>query len=315
MFNRSKYRWSGLLLLSATAGFAQSNGPISANLPQGGSLKLRAASANAASYQWIKDGTAIPNATAPDYIVFSAGSYTVVSFNAQGCASDISVPVIITGNSNPTLTADVMIRKQSELRAVTVNDAFEYVIQVKNNGTGSASGVRVTDVLPEELTFEQLGTPMTGFANYNQGSKTILWEILKLENGQSADLKIKVRAIKAGVIRNTATVIANESDPDLMNNTSTDNKQVTGIVIPNVFTPNGDGTNDTFVIPGLEVYNANELSVLNRWGGTVFNKKGYQNDWDGDDLNEGTYFYLLRVQNASGTWDVFKGYITILRGK
>lgn len=315
MFNRSKYGWSGLLLLSATAGFAQSNAPISANLPPGGSLKLKAASANALSYQWIKDGTAIPDATGAEYTVFTAGSYTVVSFNAQGCASDISAPVIITGNNNPVLSADVMISKQSETRAVTVNDAFEYTIRVQNNGAGTANHVRVTDVLPEELSFEQLSTPMLGFANYNQGSRTILWEILKLDNGQSADLKIKVKAIKAGIIRNTATILADESDPDLVNNSSTDNKQVTGIVIPNVFTPNGDGTNDTFVIPGLEVYNANELSVLNRWGGTVFNKKNYQNDWDGDQLNEGTYFYLLRVQNASGRWDIFKGYITILRGK
>lgn len=306
---------SGLLLLSATAGFAQSGAPQTVTVPQGSSVKLRASSVNAATFQWIKDGTAITGATAADYQVLIAGTYTVVSFNTQGCASDISPPVTVNIGPSAVLTADLMINKNSELRAVSINDTFEYLIQLKNNGADAATNIKVSDVLPDELKFEQLLTPLQGFANYNYGSKTVLWEISRLENGASAELKIKVKALNAGIIKNTATVTANETDPDQRNNSATDRKSIAGIIIPNVFTPNADGLNDTFEIPGLELYEANELTILNRWGGTVYNKKSYKNDWDAPGLNEGTYFYLLKVKAAGNKWEIYKGYVTILRNK
>lgn len=87
------------------------------------------------------------------------------------------------------------------------------------------------------------------------------------------------------------------------------------INIPNLFTPNGDGTNDVFEIRGLNQYGDNELSIVNRWGNEVFRQKNYQNTWGGEGLNEGTYYYLLRVKpkGGNGDWQVFKGYITLIR--
>lgn len=315
MFNRKQGFVTSLLLLSATAGFAQSNGSQTVNIPQGSSVKLQASSVNAKTYQWIKDGTAITGATSAEYTVLIPGSYNVVSFNAEGCASDISDDVIVNIGPPTGLTADLEIKKNSDLRSVTINETFEYLIKVKNNGTGNATMIKVQDVLPPELSFEQLVIPRLGLANYNPGSKTVLWEITKLDNGETADLKIRVKAIAAGVIRNTATITANETDPDQKNNSSTDSKSIAGIIIPNVFTPNGDGTNDTFEIPGLELYEANEFTVVNRWGGTVYDVKGYKNDWAATGLNEGTYFYLLKVKTAANKWEIYKGYVTVLRNK
>ncbi|NQX37980.1 conserved repeat domain-containing protein/gliding motility-associated C-terminal domain-containing protein [Pedobacter steynii] len=315
MSYRRKSFVSGMLLLSATACFAQSSGSATANIPNGSSLKLRANSVSAVSYQWIKDELTIPGATQEEYQAFVPGTYTVISFNAEGCASDISPPLVLTADPVGPVSADVMIKKQSESKGVSINNTFEYTIQVKNNGAGAANMIKVHDVLPNELSLEDLGRPTLGFANYNQGSKTIVWEIVKLENGQTADLRIKVKALNPGMISNTATVTANEQDPNMSNNSSTDLKSVTNITIPNVFTPNGDGLNDTFTIPGLEFFEANELTMFNRWGSTVFDKKGYKNDWDGGQLNEGTYFYLLKIKSASNKWEVYKGFITIIRGK
>jgi len=86
------------------------------------------------------------------------------------------------------------------------------------------------------------------------------------------------------------------------------------IKIPNLFTPNGDGINDAFEIIGLNQYQTNELQIINRWGNEVFHAKGYQNNWTGEGLNEGTYYYLLRVKKAgSDELEVFKGYITLIR--
>ncbi|MEJ6981516.1 Ig-like domain-containing protein [Pedobacter sp. P351] len=85
------------------------------------------------------------------------------------------------------------------------------------------------------------------------------------------------------------------------------------LVIPNIFTPNGDGVNETFEIRGLNIYPENEISIINRWGNTIYEKKNYENTWEGNGLDEGTYFYILKVRNAGGTWKVYKGYVTLLR--
>ncbi|WP_316736794.1 Calx-beta domain-containing protein [Pedobacter aquatilis] len=87
-----------------------------------------------------------------------------------------------------------------------------------------------------------------------------------------------------------------------------------GLTIPNLFTPNGDGENDTFEIIGLDQYRDNELQIINRWGNEVFRAKGYQNNWTGEGLNEGTYYYLLRIKNPqTNQTEVLKGYITLIR--
>nr|WP_233166914.1 gliding motility-associated C-terminal domain-containing protein [Pedobacter sp. ASV2] len=86
------------------------------------------------------------------------------------------------------------------------------------------------------------------------------------------------------------------------------------LFIPNLYTPNGDGNNDTFEIKGLELFAENDLMIVNRWGNQVYKSDNYRNDWTGDGLNEGTYYYVLRVKEASGSeWQVFKGYITLIR--
>lgn len=85
------------------------------------------------------------------------------------------------------------------------------------------------------------------------------------------------------------------------------------IIIPNVFTPNGDGYNDFFKIKDLEYYISNELSVFNRYGKKVYSTNNYQSDWDGGNLKDGVYFYVLRARGYFGT-DVFKGSVTIMRG-
>ncbi len=303
-----------MLLLCATICFAQSSSPQTINLPQGASLKLRANSVNASSYQWFKDNQLMSGAIGEELIVSLAGTYTVISYNTDGCTSNKSPAIIVITQSSPTvLRADMMISKTSENRALTLNELFDYTIIVKNNGTDKATHIKVTDELPPEVEFRQLTTSAGSNATYSSANRTVLWEIDALENGESAKLKIKTKALKAGLIRNTAKVLADQMDPNIENNVSTTKTAVEGIIIPNVFTPNGDGKNDTFEIPGIELFE-NEITILNRWGGTVFFKKGYQNEWTGRKLNEGTYFYLLKLK-IGDKWEVYKGYVTLLRSK
>jgi gliding motility-associated-like protein len=84
--------------------------------------------------------------------------------------------------------------------------------------------------------------------------------------------------------------------------------------IPNLFTPNGDGINDVFEIRGLDQFAQNEITIVNRWGNEVYRQTNYKNDWAGDRLNEGTYYYVLHVKRTlKDDWQVFKGYTTLLR--
>ncbi|WP_039867502.1 T9SS C-terminal target domain-containing protein [Pedobacter sp. BAL39] len=88
-----------------------------------------------------------------------------------------------------------------------------------------------------------------------------------------------------GLPSNTATVTVTVAPPDLD--------------IPNTFTPNGDGKNDTFQIKGRENYDTIELAIFNRWGDEVYRNKNYKDEWDGAGLNEGTYFYVIKLKKGS----------------
>jgi gliding motility-associated-like protein len=81
----------------------------------------------------------------------------------------------------------------------------------------------------------------------------------------------------------------------------------TNLFVPNIFTPNGDGFNDTFFIRNLPA-EAN-LEITNRWGKSVFQAAAYQNDWDANGISEGLYFYRLSFGGQAVT-----GWVEILRG-
>jgi len=85
------------------------------------------------------------------------------------------------------------------------------------------------------------------------------------------------------------------------------------LVVHNAFSPNSDGVNDNFVIENIELYPNNDLQIFNRWGTQVLNIKGYKNDWNGNwngnNLPDGTYFYILNDGEGNKT----TGYIELKR--
>lgn len=84
------------------------------------------------------------------------------------------------------------------------------------------------------------------------------------------------------------------------------------ITVPNVITPNQDGMNNTFFIAGLEKYNNVKLRIYDRWGSEVYGSDNYRNNWaPGDDVTDGTYFYLLELPFGSIT--KYNGSLTIVR--
>lgn len=92
---------------------------------------------------------------------------------------------------------------------------------------------------------------------------------------------------------------------------------VTGLDVPNTFSPNEDGINDTWVIEGIENYPNNLIRIYSRWGQPVFQESRYtsENAWDGminsGKASEGVYFYVIYLRNESD--EILKGSITLIR--
>lgn len=92
------------------------------------------------------------------------------------------------------------------------------------------------------------------------------------------------------------------------------------IVVHNAITPNGDMQNDYLTIDGIQYYPNNQLYVFDKWGDIVYQKKGYNNQWNaistkGDPLPDGTYYYVLKLneQNKAGGKNEYTGFLMIKR--
>lgn len=96
------------------------------------------------------------------------------------------------------------------------------------------------------------------------------------------------------------------------------------VFIPNIFSPNSDGTNDLFtVFGGIAVAQINTMQVFNRWGAQVYEvSTNYfplnpEFAWDGTHkgkpLAQGVYVYYIEIEFVDGTTDTYRGDVTIVR--
>ncbi|MDN3582608.1 gliding motility-associated C-terminal domain-containing protein [Mucilaginibacter flavus] len=86
------------------------------------------------------------------------------------------------------------------------------------------------------------------------------------------------------------------------------------ITVPDAFSPNGDGQNDTWIIKNLENYPNNTVDIYNRYGEKVYSSIGYSVPWNGRykgvDLPFGTYYYIINPKNGR---KIISGNVTIIR--
>jgi gliding motility-associated-like protein len=87
--------------------------------------------------------------------------------------------------------------------------------------------------------------------------------------------------------------------------------------VPNVFTPNGDGTNDLFSIKSTGVKSA-EGYIYNRWGQLLYSWDVLKISWDGkasngEDCPDGTYYYLIKLIDKKDKEHLAPGYLLIAR--
>jgi gliding motility-associated-like protein len=91
-------------------------------------------------------------------------------------------------------------------------------------------------------------------------------------------------------------------------------KVLKGPEIPNIFSPNGDGVHDTWLINYLDSYPGCTVQVFNRYGQQIFKSVGYATPWDGKingkPVPVGTYYYIVDPKNGR---KIMSGYVDIIQ--
>ena len=218
-------------------------------------------------------------------------------------------------NDTATVTTTVidpkiaLVKQATETKFTKTGDLINYKFTVVNLGDAVLSDVKITDALLADSA-----TYTSGDTNGNG----------KLDVGESwvySGYHVVTSAEEdSGFVSNTAIVTAidplEEQIKDISGITVSDDeptivkKIVNEFFIPNVFTPNGDGINDYFEIVGLDAYSGAKLRVFNRWGNEVYYNAKYNNNWNGDGLNGGTYYYMLELEKGGKT-SSYKGWVLV----
>ena len=136
---------------------------------------------------------------------------------ATGALTDVGDEVAIGGLSaiefdrgviTPPNKADLSLTKVADNNEAIPGDAIEFTITVSNGGPDSATGVEVTDLLPDD--YDYVSDDSGG--DYN--SATGVWTVGTLTNGASAILKINVTAMCGDTLNIAEVTASNEFDPD-----------------------------------------------------------------------------------------------------
>ena len=226
-----------------------------------------------------------------------AGVVAFRSFNpttgvVEKLSNTVEIPVLFSSILEVTKVAD-----KTEVQKV--GEVINYSITVANKGQYDLKDVRISDPLTGlNETIATLAAGETVSFNKEKNSKTS-YTVVRSD-------------FDKGEIVNVVTVTAKDLKDVTV--TGTAERIVTvlpmPLFIPNVYTPNGDNVNDTFEIVGIEAFDRTEVTILNRWGNEVYRNDNYRNEWNGQGLNEGTYFYIIKTIKGTKE-DVYKGHVLI----
>lgn len=305
---------------------------------------------NAANGPFTLSAAALPSNTVYYVIVngelgATANAEAEFDVTVSGAGVELNPAFSIGTTANTICTGNQVI-----LNAFTTacNDSSTYTWFVNGAQVGeTAEPQYVTnqlqsgDVVTAEITcFVGLACPQTLTSN------TIPFTVLDFELDAGPDLSISqgesvILQGSSDVANVTWSPSLNMSDPTVVNpvvnpsQTTTyfltgDNgictitDEVTVIVtssleIPNTFSPNGDGTNDTWEILGIESYPNCNVQVYTRWGQLVFQSTGYSvsKRWNGTsisgrELAPSAYYYVIDLRSDDFP-DPIKGTVSIVK--
>lgn len=151
--------------------------------------------------------------------------------------------------------------------------------------------ITIDSVIPGKCNTPE-GIILTSSAG-GTGSHSYIWN----DNSHNGD--------RYDAIQGNHTVVVKDEN-GCLDSASTMLVCIDGVLVPQLITPNGDGLGDEWeIIDLLRLYPTNTVSLFNRWGGKVYYKEGYNNDFTGISntgdclgkgyLPSGTYFYLIEL--------------------
>ncbi|MEO1548135.1 MAG: gliding motility-associated C-terminal domain-containing protein [Bacteroidota bacterium] len=205
-------------------------------------------------------------------------------------------------------STDLEIVKSVDISQANIDDIVVFAITVTNLGTYSATNGGIEDVVPNGYEIVQVDA-QTGTFN----AVDSVWDIPSLGPGNAAVLNMTVRVTDGGDYLNEARLVYLDQLDSNPNN-DYGQAQITMLqsdclTVYNGLSADGNGLNDVFFIECIEDYPENMLRIFNRWGSKVYERKGYDNSWDGisegsamvtsdRNLPVGTYYYILELNDG-----------------
>jgi large repetitive protein len=272
--------------------------------------------------------------TTQSIVVTTSGVYFVTVSNGDNCsATSASVtvvvnplplanispegPVTICQGSSVTLTSssgESYVWSTGETtQSIVVETSGDYFVTVTNIYNCSATSQPTTimvDPLPiAGFTSSETGSLTYSFVNTSVNATSFVWDFGDGQTSTSVDPTNIYAAAGTYTVTLTAT-----------NGCGSDTATAVITLTPilefeffNGYSPNGDGYNDYWKIPMLSYYTDNEVLIINRWGNEVWKGVNYNNEsvkWegknmDGDEMPDGTYYYIINYNNIVKTGWVF----------
>jgi gliding motility-associated-like protein len=274
---------------------------------------------------------------------FQVGTTTVTytAYDVNGNTSIASFTVTVNDTTKPVITCPIDIAQCDSIvnfMDATATDNCAVASIVRSDVTGLNTGDQfpvgistlsylVTDVNGNQETCD-VGITVYAPSKANAGEDLATRDIEPIQIEASSVNAASFRWSPSFTIANdtveqplvnpreTTTYTMTVTSPDGC--TVTDDVTVTVTVVnkldaTTLFSPNGDGRNDTWTVNKPELVENCRLSIFNRNGTEVYNTTNYNNDWDGTingtQLPEGTYYYVFDCPDQES----MSGPITILR--
>jgi gliding motility-associated-like protein len=189
------------------------------------------------------------------------------------------------------------------VRSATVCGA---VMATSNAVRATISPALVVKAGPDKTIMEGDQVKLEGEVN---GNYTLVWTPAQTLTFTGNDL---LHPVAAPLVTTTYTLSATVGS---CSESSTVTVTVTPrLRIPNAFSPNGDGRDDTWEIEHIGDYSSNHILVFNRWGSKIFEASNYRrgNEWNGTISGQpapvGTYYYIITLGNSK----TYSGPLTVL---
>ncbi|WP_233877645.1 gliding motility-associated C-terminal domain-containing protein [Dyadobacter sp. CY323] len=309
-------------------------------------IKLETESSSDWSYQWQLNGLNLPGETGASIMVKDSGQYSVVKSYTRKCSRDTSSLSVHVRLSEPiltTITADsdslcngrtmmlfandgnvqsgqslVWMRDKMLIpdknTSIAISRPGVYTLEISDDRPGCIGRDTIT-IASEDFklslptrkgVIEGLSTTLAPSLVPPNKNYTYAWAPM---DGLDSDPEAK-QAIVSPLQETTYTLSVTSP-----NGCSAQASVLVFVVdkmhIPNSFTPNNDGHNDTF-----QIYNAKdqilEMRVYSRWGELIFFSKGYDRPWDGTYKNEpvpaGLYPFVIKTSELD-----LNGFVNLIK--